>query len=124
MSDFDSKKARASVSDTFGIKDSAPAYSAWAKMQDKELQERRGDGYSAWEHMADSVAGLPEQVRMYGQDMYNGGLQQNGKLRDNLNNMRDIADKQGAGSKLNRQERDQLNAWEMLLQNGKVPSGY
>lgn len=123
MSDYNRNRAKQSIQDTFGLNDEAPAYSAWASMQANELKERRGDGYSAWEYMKDTVTGLPEQIRMYGRDMYDGGLSNNSKLRDSLNQMRSIADRQKLGFTPNAEEKAVMRDWQLLQSTGKVPTG-
>ncbi|MNJ94817.1 hypothetical protein D3C87_125200 [compost metagenome] len=120
---FNSKTARQSINQTFGLNDTAPAYADWAKMQQAELDERAGDGYSPWEYMTDSLLGAPEMGLRRLRDLYDGGSQQSGKMDGLLEKMRGISDK-GKGYQPSRQEREAMSAWEMLKTKGKAPSGY
>lgn len=125
MSDNDRYQMRHNLNQAFGPEDTSPAYSAWAKMQQRELDQRKGDGYSPWEHLAESLKGAPEMARRQFTDWAYGDGQQTGPQDRLLESMRKLSEKQrDPNYQLNRHERqDQLN-WQQLLEKGKTPQGY
>lgn len=118
-----SNKLKQNISRPFQYDKQSQAYADWANMQQNELNERAGDGYSPWEYMADTVTGVPDIVRKQITDWYQDGGTSSPKMNEMLDQMRAIADQQkkNPAYQLSPTERGTSSAWELLRTKGQVP---
>ena len=110
----------------YGSKTESPDYADWAKRQQHELDQRRGDGYSAMEGVWDALAGAPQYAAKNIRVMMDAPAGTYGKLDNMMDDMRSIADAQhnNPKMKLSPQQQGTVNAWELMRTQGKLPIGY
>lgn len=113
-----------------GYSAQSPEFSAWARFQDQELQERKGDGYSPWEYLLDLPGAAYNNANAYLTEAQgghkalrtDGDSSATGSMRDLLNQMRGISDRSKANPQrqLTPEERDIQGRWEALRTKGII----